>query len=68
MLNYTFYYLGHSTESVMPLTAYLSTCRSPWEPMSFAPMAESSRLDRGIDNISFWPGFRLTFLWNDPVV
>ena len=40
--------------------------------MSFAPMAASSRIDRGDHNLSktnsFWPFLRVTFSWNDPPV
>ena len=41
-------------------------------PMSFAPMAASSRMYKGyhnlLRNISFQLFFRLTISWNDPVV
>ena len=62
--------VGHSTEPVTWQTVCLSTWRPPWGPMSFAPMAASSRIDRGYHNlsktISFRPFFRVTILWNDP--
>ena len=61
---------GQPTERVTSVTASLSTWRPLWGPMSLAPMAASSRIDRGYHNlsktISFWPFFRVTFSWNDP--
>ena len=39
--------LGASTQTVTLPTFDLSTWRPPWGPMSFAPMAASSRIDRG---------------------
>ena len=52
-------------------TFCLSTWRPPWRPMSFAPMAARSKVERGYHNpsktISFWPVFRMTFSWNDPL-
>ena len=35
---------GHSME---PVTTYLSTWKPPCRPMSFAPIAASSKIDRG---------------------
>ena len=40
-------YLGASTEPVTLPTFGLSTWRPPWGHMSFAPMAASSRINRG---------------------
>ena len=61
---------GQSTERVTSVTASLATWRPPCGPMSFAPMAASSRIDRGYHSlsksISFWPFFRLTLPWNVP--
>ena len=63
--------MGASTEPVTLPTFGLSTWRPPWGPMSFAPMAASSRIDMGYHNlsktISFWPFFWLTFKWTHPV-
>ena len=57
--------LGHAMEPFTLLTAYLSTWGPPWGPMSFAPLAMCSRIDRGYHNllktISFWPFFQVDF-------
>ena len=63
-------HLGHSMEPVTTVTTFLSTWRSPWRPMIFAPMVAISRMDKGYHNlsktISFRLFFRLTIAWNDP--
>ena len=63
---------GHSTEPVTTVTTFLPTWRPPCGPMIFAPMAASSKMDRGYHNlsktISFRLFFMLTFSWNDPHV
>ena len=50
------------------VTSFLSTWRPPCGPMSFAPMAASSRMDRGYHYLSktilFRLFFWLTFSWN----
>ena len=43
---------GHCMEPVTTVTTYLSTWRQPCGPMSLAPMAASSRIDRGCHNLS----------------
>ena len=60
-------------ELVTSVTAFLSTRRPPCGPMSFTPMAASSRTDKGVlylsvKTISFWLFFRLTFPWAYPIV
>ena len=40
-------YMGESTKPVTLPTFVLLTWRPPWGPMNFAPMATSSRIDRG---------------------
>ena len=58
--------MRQSTEPVTSQTFFYRP--EPMEPMRFAPMAVSSRVDRGYHNmskISFWPFFRLTFRWSD---
>ena len=61
----TIYSGCHSMEPVSLLTAYLSTWRPPCGHISCAPLAASSRIDRGYHNltkaISFWPFLRLPF-------
>ena len=51
------------------VTASLSAWRPPCGRMSFAPVAVTSRIDRGYHNlsktISFWLFFRVTFLWTN---
>ena len=60
---------GHSMEACHVSNPFLPTWMPPCGPMSFAPMAASSRIDRGYHNLSkktisnrqiFW----LTFAWN----
>ena len=62
--------MGESTAPGMWQTFCLSTWRPPLGPMSFAPMAVSSKIDRVYHNlsksISFWPFFWLTFKWTHP--
>ena len=49
----SFYFLlGQSTEARYITNFCLSTWRPPWGPMSFAPMAMSSMIDRGYHNLS----------------
>ena len=58
-------------EPVTSETAYLSSWIPPYGPMSFAPMAASSRIDGGDNNLSktiIWPFLRFTFLWIDLIV
>ena len=63
--------LGESTEPVTWQTFCLSTWRPPWGPMSFAPMAASSMIDRNVvsrHKLSPIGSFcELTFPWNDPI-
>jgi len=44
-----------------PVTYYLPTWRPLWEPMNFAPMAASSKINRGDDNLSKLGSFSSKF-------